>query len=230
MNETQPVRLHVRPATRWDWLERARSAIEIVAFLAAGIWALFTFVIDEHRTYQEAGALRGDLTSQRSPAGDCTADYDATFTNIARIPVTITSGVLRVYTLKAVVPEPTKHVRYLIPMEQRDKLLFQVSTDRFNGTYQPGESDQEGFTFFLDHEVTQPGSPPILIDLALWDETGPKKDQVTDGIPSTDEQSRWSDNRWSWLCAPDETDHGEHPLLPKDTKRDATGAKARTDK
>jgi hypothetical protein len=186
--------------TLWTKLERFRVIVEILAFGAAGIWALFTFVVDKHRTYQEGGALESSIEWRRTPDGDCSGEYIVKFHNVSKIPVTIADAKFRVWRMKKFTPnDANETVRYVIPTALKQDLLMEQQTKRFNGTYQPDEGDEEGFTF--DLAKTETG--PILFELILWDKKGlnalqkAKKDVLT----ATDsEQARWDNNRWDWPC------------------------------
>ena len=184
------------------WLEHARLCLEILAILAGGVWAIYTFFIAEHRTFQEGGALASTIEWRRTPDGDCSGDYIVTFRNVSKIPVTISTGKLRIWRLKKFTPNaPDEPVRYIIPTDLRQDLLLEKETGRFNGRYQPDESDEEGFTFDLNKLETG----PILFELILWDDDGLKrlheqKKDVSTLAPTEAAEARWDNNRWDWPC------------------------------
>jgi hypothetical protein len=189
-----------RRSINWTYVDRSRVVIEIIAFLVAGIWALYTFWIGEHRTYQEGGALESTLEWHRTPDGDCSTEYTVTFHNVSKIPVTISTAKLKVWRMKKSTPNgPDEAVRYVIPLDLRQDPLLETETDRFNGTYQPDESDEEGFTF--DVNKAEPG--PILFELTLWDEDGLnklKKEQKSVLSVPDDDYSYRGNNRWGSPC------------------------------
>lgn len=186
----------------WIYVERIKLIVEIFAFGVGGAWAFYTFVLSEHRTFQEGGALASTLEWRRTPDGDCSSDYTVTFRNVSKIPVTISTGKLRVWRLKKFTPNaPDEPVRYIVPTELRQDLLLEKETDRFNGRYQPDESDEEGFTFDLNK--LEPG--PILFELILWDDDGLKrlheqKKDILTLAPTEADEARWNNNRWDWPC------------------------------
>jgi hypothetical protein len=197
---TEPRRKRNWRLLNWTCVERARVLIEIAALLTAGIWALFTFVIGENRTYQKGGALASTLEWRKTPDGDCLGEYTVTFHNVSKIPVTIRAGIVRVWTMKKFTPNnPNETVRYVKPMQLRQHQLKQEETDRFNGTYQPDESNEEGFTF----GVKELKPEPILFELILWDDDGLKglKNAKMDVLTVPDENyPPWNNNRWDWPC------------------------------
>jgi hypothetical protein len=199
VNESHHSRDSAR-ATFWTKLERLRVIVEILAFGAAGIWALLTFVIDKNRTYQEGGALESSIEWRRTPDGDCSGEYTVKFHNVSKIPVTIAAGKIRVWRMKKFTPnDPNETVRYVIPTALKQDLLLEQETDRFNGKYQPDEVDDEGFTF----DLAKSESGPVLFELILWDEHGLKtlQREKKDVLTATDNlYARWDNNRWDWPC------------------------------
>jgi hypothetical protein len=188
------------PRIEWIYVERFKVIVEIVAFGVGSAWAFYTFVLAEHRTYQEGGALASTVEWRKTPDGDCSGEYIVTFRNVSKIPVTISTGKIRVWRMKKFTPnDPNETIRYLIPMDLRQDLLLERETNRFNGTYQPDETDEEGFTFDLNK--SEPG--PILFELVLWDDDGLKKlkDEKKEVLSVPDNAyNHWNNNRWDWPC------------------------------
>jgi hypothetical protein len=189
----------------WKGAERVKLLVEISAFAIGGMWVLFTFIREESRTYQERGALEEDLNWQKLPDEVCEVQYTITFRNLAKIPVTIGATQIQVWRLSAF-PQvgAAKPAQYIDPMPLRlaDRLgdpLVNAFTERFNATYQPDESDQEGFTFHLDKSIQ---GIPVLFEISIWDDEGAKN------LPSKDRtkgqktaKPRWHDDHWDRVCA-----------------------------
>ena len=188
------------PQIKWSYVERFKVIVEIVAFGCAGAWAGYTFLLSENRTYQEGGAFQGTLEWRRTPDGDCSGEYTVTFHNVSKIPVTIGTAKLKVWRMKKFAPNgPDEAVRYVIPMDLRQDLLLETETNRFNGTYQPDDSDEEGFTF----DVNKTETGPVLFELILWDEHGlerlKKEQKNVLSVPDNDYSYR-DNNSWDLPC------------------------------
>jgi hypothetical protein len=203
-------------STAWLVVERIKVVVEILAFGAAGAWALFTFINDEERTYQQRGELGGDLNWVSDSATPCTATYSVSFKNIGKRPVVISAGAIRVSEMKdplSMLADTKASV--LDAIELRKTSVWHDLTNEFNNVYQPDEGHSETYWLNVDGNVQW----PIMIELSLWDDDRAAKSRkaieaaerrVNDDA-NWGKGASWNDHRIDWPC-------GKNPHASSGTK------------
>jgi hypothetical protein len=172
----------------WFWTARIKLIVELLAYFIGASWVLFTFVEEHQRTYQERGDLTAKLDWSSTPMGDCQGEYEVSFRNVAKIPVTVAYAELTVSEMDNFVSLPPGEARYVDSEQMRTTHSFySEETTRLNGTFQPDEGDSEGFVFHFSKSI----SAPVLFVVKLWDKNKKAHDP---------EHPKWSDFQWGWPC------------------------------
>lgn len=161
--------------------EVIKNAVEIVAVLAAGVWAFFTFVVKDRPTLESHVDVPTELV-WRFRGADCIADWNVNIKNIG-------SGSFEVSRLDVemwmVDPQKLPRNRFISVGTLRqaaipgvEHLTFREPLDPLIGTYRPTSTRGHSFEWVF----TKPAAPRVLVvtasaferDHFLWFPRGEK--------------------------------------------------------
>jgi hypothetical protein len=189
---------------KWEWLERLKTALEIVAIIGASIWAYTRYVADEAPSFATRIDLHGRLEWNGFTPERCLAEYEIELQNLSLRPLDVSRTRFSVWKLETAAFAKSDRVALLDPiaLAQGPPVLDQDS-DKFNGRYQAEERSAEAFSFIIPRSLGQ----YALFKAEFWE------------INNRTAEPDWVDYRWDLVC-PEQPGPDKEPPPLKPRARD----------